>query len=133
MVVPRGDQKEEAICHDPVIRLPMPLWPWYTGGCGRSAARPLGRTLAPRAPPGTSFPLDHLTGRTRQHWCDRCLDAARCKHLHAVMRAARRDASQTRTVRLSTRASALLHDLAEREQLTLSETIEGYPCSLTAI
>jgi hypothetical protein len=29
-------------------------------------------------------------------------------------------------VRLSTRASALLHDLAAREQLTLSETIEQY-------
>ena len=44
-----------------------------------------------------------------------------------MIRAARRDAShQTRTVRLSTRASALLHDLAAREQLTLSETIEKY-------
>ena len=47
------------------------------------------------------------------------------------MRAARRAAShQTRTVRLSARASALLHDRAAREQRMLSETIEQ---SLTAV
>lgn len=34
-------------------------------------------------------------------------------------------------MRLSTRASALLHDLAEREQLTLSETIERYLAAVT--
>jgi len=73
------------------------------------------------------FPLDHPTARTLQQWCDRFLDAAQWKQLHAVIRAARRDAShQTRTIRLSTRASAILHDLAAREQLTLSETIERY-------
>jgi hypothetical protein len=72
-------------------------------------------------------PLDTPTPEQLQQWCDRCLDAAQWKQLHAVMRAARRDAShQTRTVRLSTRASALLHDLVSREQLTLSETIEKY-------
>ena len=49
-----------------------------------------------------------------------------------MIRAAQRDAShQTRTVRLSTRASALLHDLAAREQLTLSETIERYLPAVT--
>ena len=49
-----------------------------------------------------------------------------------MIRAARRNAShQTRTVRLSTRASALLHDLAAREQLTLSETIERYLPAVT--
>jgi hypothetical protein len=73
------------------------------------------------------FPLDHPTARKCQQWCDRFLDAAQWKQLHAVMRAARRDANhQTRTVRLSTRASVLLHDLAVREQLTLSEAIERY-------
>src|SRR5712691_7652450 len=67
-----------------------------------------------------------------QQWCDRWLDAVQWKQLHAVIRAARRDAShQTRTVRLSTRASALLHDLAAREQLTLSETIERYLTAVT--
>jgi hypothetical protein len=71
-------------------------------------------------------PLDHPTTEQLQQWCDRFLDAAQWKQLQAVIRAARRDASQTRTVRLSTRASALLHDLATREQLTLSETIEKY-------
>ena len=71
-------------------------------------------------------PPDNPTTEQLQEWCDRCLDAGQWKQLHAVIRAARRDASQTRTVRLSTRASALLHDLASREQLTLSETIEKY-------
>jgi hypothetical protein len=61
-------------------------------------------------------PLDHPITEQLQQWCDRFLDAAQWKQLHAVIRAARRDAShQTRTVRLSTRASALLHDLAARE------------------
>jgi hypothetical protein len=59
-------------------------------------------------------------------WCDRFLDATQWRQLQAVIRAARRDASQTRTVRLSTRAYARLHDLATRERLTLSETIERY-------
>jgi hypothetical protein len=77
-------------------------------------------------------PPDHSTTKQLQQWCDRCLDAAQWKQLHAVIRAARRDAShQTRTVRLSTRASALLHDLAVREQLTLSETIERYLPAVT--
>jgi hypothetical protein len=76
-------------------------------------------------------PLDHPTAPTLQQWCDRCLDAAQWKQLHAVIRAARRDASQTRTVRLSTRASTLLHDLAAREQLTLSEAIERYLAPVT--
>jgi hypothetical protein len=72
-------------------------------------------------------PPDHLTTEQLQQWCDRCLDAAQWKQLHAVIRAARWAAShQTRTVRLSTCASALLHDLAFREKLTLSETIERY-------
>src|SRR5262249_30941363 len=72
-------------------------------------------------------PLDPPTTEQLQQWCDRCLDAAQWKQLHAVIRAARRDAShQTRTGRLSTRASAILHDLAAREQLTLSETIEKH-------
>jgi hypothetical protein len=73
---------------------------------------------------------DNPTTEQLQQWCDRFLEAAQWKQLHAVIRAARRDASQTRTVRLSTRASTLLHDLAKREQLTLSETIER---SLTAV
>jgi hypothetical protein len=57
--------------------------------------------------------------------------AGRKETLHAVIRTARRDASQTRTVRLSTRASAILHHLAAREQLTLSETIERYLVAAT--
>jgi hypothetical protein len=77
------------------------------------------------------FPLDHPTATQLQQWCDRCLDAAQWKQLHAVIRAARRDANQTRTVRLSTRASVLLHDLATREQLTLSEIIERYLTAAT--
>jgi hypothetical protein len=77
-------------------------------------------------------PLEPPTTEQLQQWCDQCLDAAQWKQLHAVIRAARRDAShQTRTMRLSTRASTLLHDLAEREQLTLSETIEKYLTAAT--
>jgi hypothetical protein len=50
------------------------------------------------------FPLDNPATEQLQQWCDRFLNAAQWKQLHAVMRAARRDAShQTRTVRLSTR------------------------------
>jgi len=72
-------------------------------------------------------PRDHPTTEQLQQWCDRFLDAAQWKQLHAAICAARRDANhQTRTVRLSTHASGLLHDLAAREQLTLSETIERY-------
>jgi hypothetical protein len=55
-----------------------------------------------------------------------CHDDAQWKQLHAVIRAARRDASQTRTVRLSTSAHALLHQRAAREHLTLSAVIERY-------
>jgi hypothetical protein len=77
-------------------------------------------------------PLDPPTTEQLQQWCDQYLEAAQWKQLHAVIRAARRDAShQTRTVRLSTRASALLHDLASREKLTLSETIERYLPAVT--
>ena len=64
-------------------------------------------------------------------WCARWLEASQWRQLQAVIRAARRDASQTRTVRLSTRAYARLHDLATREQLTLSETIERYLATST--
>jgi hypothetical protein len=59
-----------------------------------------------------------------QEWCDQYLDATQWTQLQAVIRAARREAGQTRTVRLSTSAYTRLHDLAVREQLTLSETIE---------
>src|SRR6266436_1263671 len=73
------------------------------------------------------FRLDHPTARKCQQWYDRFLDAAQWKQLHAVIRAARRDANHLRrTVRLSTRASVLLHDLAESEQLMLSATIKRY-------
>ena len=77
-------------------------------------------------------PLDPPTTEQLLQWCDQFLNAAQWKQLHAVIRAARREAShQTHTVRLSTRASALLHDLAAREQLTLSETIERYLPAVT--
>lgn len=65
-------------------------------------------------------------------WCARFLASSQWRQLQAVIRAARRDASQTRTVRLSTTAYARLHDLATREQLTLSETIERYLAPVTA-
>jgi hypothetical protein len=72
------------------------------------------------------FPHEHPTATRLQQWCDHYLDVTQWTQLQAVIRAARRDAGQTRTVRLSVRAYALLHDLAHCAQLTLSETIERY-------
>ena len=77
------------------------------------------------------FPHEHSTAISLQQWCDQYLDATQWTQLQAVIRAARRDARQTRTVRLSTRAHARLHDLAQRAQLTLSETIERYLADVT--
>jgi hypothetical protein len=77
------------------------------------------------------FPGEHLTTTQLQQWCDQYLDATQWTQLQAVIRAARRGAGQTRTVRLSTSAHACLHDLAAREQLTLSETIERYLSRVT--
>jgi len=77
------------------------------------------------------FPHAQPTAEQLQQWCDRFLDSTQWTQLQAVIRAARREASQTRTVRLSTRAYTRLHDLAVREQLTLSEIIERYLADVT--
>jgi hypothetical protein len=79
------------------------------------------------------FPHEHPSAAPLQQWCDQYLDATQWAQLQAVIRAARRDARQTRTVRLSTRAHARLHDLARRAELTLSETIERYLADVTVI
>ncbi len=71
----------------------------------------------------TAWP-QHAAAHTARDQFPRAQPTAR--QLQAVIRAARREARQTRTVRLSTSAHARLHDLAIREQLTLSETIERY-------
>jgi hypothetical protein len=81
-----------------------------------------------------AFPLDKAASKkqqktlrtTLQRWCDRFLDAVQWKQLHAVIRAARREKGQTRTVRLSKKAHETLHQLAKREKLTLSATIDRY-------
>jgi hypothetical protein len=72
------------------------------------------------------FPHDQPTVPQLQQWCTQFLEASQWAQLQAVIRAARRDARQTRTVRLSTRAHTLLHALARREQRTLSETLERH-------
>jgi hypothetical protein len=72
------------------------------------------------------FPHQHPTAPQFQQWCDQYLDATQWTQLQAVIRAARRSARQTRTIRLSISVHARLHALAEREQLTLSEAIERY-------
>ena len=77
-------------------------------------------------------PREQPTATQLQQWCDQYLDAPQWTQLQAVIRAARRDARQTRTVRLSTSAHALLHDLARREKLTLSETIERHLAAVIA-
>jgi hypothetical protein len=79
------------------------------------------------------FPREQPTVMQLQQWCDQYLDAIQWTQLQAVIRAAQRDARQTRTVRLSTRAYTLLHDLATREQLTLSETTERYLADVAVI
>jgi len=78
------------------------------------------------------FPLDKPATNTLQRWCDRFLDTSQWKQLQAVIRAARRDKNQSRTVHLSTRAHARLRALAEREHLTLSAVIERYLPDATA-
>jgi hypothetical protein len=75
---------------------------------------------------------DQPTAPQLQQWCTQYLAAPQWAQLQAVIRAARRDAGQTRTVRLSTRAHTLLHALAQREQRTLSETLERHLASVLA-
>lgn len=72
------------------------------------------------------FPREPPTAAELQQWCDQYLDAPQWTQLQALIRAARRDTRQTRTVRLTAGAHARLHALAVREQLTLSETIERH-------
>jgi hypothetical protein len=79
-----------------------------------------------------AFPRAHPTATQLQQWCDQYLDATQWTQLQAVIRAARRDTRQTRTVRLSTSAYTRLHNLAAREQLTLSATIDRYLSDMTA-
>jgi hypothetical protein len=79
------------------------------------------------------FPHEHPSATPLQQWCDRYLDATQWAQLQAVIRDARRDARQTRTVRLSTRAHARLHDLARQAQLTLSETIQRYLADVVVV
>jgi hypothetical protein len=78
------------------------------------------------------FPHDQPTAPQLQQWCTQYLTALQWAQLQAVIRAARRDARQTRTVRLSTRAHTLLRALARREQRTLSETLERHLAAVLA-
>jgi hypothetical protein len=73
-----------------------------------------------------AFPLERPTAKKLQTWCEQFLNAAQWKQLHAVIRASRRDKDATQTVRLSRQASNLLHALAKRDGLTLSETVLRY-------
>ena len=83
-------------------------------------------------PARDQFPHDQLTAPQLQQWCTQYLTTPQWAQLQAVIRAARRDARQTRTIRLSTRAHTLLHALAQREQRTLSETLERHLASVLA-
>jgi hypothetical protein len=76
------------------------------------------------------FPYEKPTAKTLQCWCDRFLDATQWKQLQAVIRAARRNPSQYRTVRLSQDAHEILGKLATRDKLTLSEVIDRYLSSV---
>ncbi|MGE3537321.1 MAG: hypothetical protein AB7N91_07775 [Candidatus Tectimicrobiota bacterium] len=72
------------------------------------------------------FPREQPTAAQLAQWCDQYLDVPQWAQLQAVIRSARRDVAQTRTVRLSPSAHQRLQALATREQLTLSEAIERY-------
>jgi hypothetical protein len=72
------------------------------------------------------FPREKPIATTLQQWCDRFLDAAQWKQVQAVIRAARRDMRQSRTVRLSRNAHETLRRLAQREHTTLSDVIVRY-------
>ena len=84
----------------------------------------------PRLTAWDKFPYEKPTVKTLQRWCDRFLDAQQWRQLQAVIRAARRDLSQHRTVRLSRNAHEILGKLATRDKLTLSEVIERYLSSV---
>jgi hypothetical protein len=77
----------------------------------------------PRLTAWDKFPYEKPTVKTLQRWCDRFLDAKQWKQLHAVIRAARRELSQYRTVRLSRNAHEILGKLAARDKLTLSKEV----------
>ena len=83
-------------------------------------------------PARDQFPHDQPTAPQLQQWCTQYLTTPQWAQLQAVIRAARRDARQTRTIWLSTRAHTLLHALAQREQRTLSETLERHLASVLA-
>jgi macrodomain Ter protein organizer (MatP/YcbG family) len=84
----------------------------------------------PRLTAWDKFPYEKPTTKTLQRWCDRFLDAKQWQQLQAVIRAARRDLSQHRTVRLSRNAHEVLSKLATRDKITLSEVIERYLSSV---
>ena len=77
-------------------------------------------------------PREQPTATQLQQWCDQYLDAPQWTQFQAVMRAARRDTRQMRTVWLSTSAHALFHDLAMRAKLTLSATIARHLAAVIA-
>jgi hypothetical protein len=65
-------------------------------------------------------------------WYAQFLDTAHWAQLHVVIRTARRDARQTCTVRLSTRAYALLHD-THRVYVNDSNNIVGASALLDSL
>lgn len=98
-------------------KLRDPAWP-------QSASAPMAQAQFPSAQP---------TAAQLQQWCEHYLEAPHWTQLQAVIRAARREAGQTRTIRLSPSAHQRLQALAAREQLTLSETIERYLVDSVAV
>src|SRR5262245_35506491 len=106
------------------MRLSHLAYPWYAHGIvdGREASMPRPRYQLTEADVPVvhrwvqakvrdtshaawdQFPHEHPTATRLQQWCDHYLDATQWTQLQAVIRAARRDAGQTRTVRLSTHA-----------------------------
>ena len=72
------------------------------------------------------FPHEKPTAKKLQRWCDRFLDAHQWRQLQAVIRSARRDFSQQRSVRLTQNAHEILSNLAKRDKITLSEVVELY-------
>ena len=73
------------------------------------------------------FPPDAQVGVEKlQTWCESHLNADQWRRLQHALRSRRKDLSGHRTVQITAAAHQILMELANREQITISEVIERY-------